>query len=188
MKRELRMLLFLSGIIVILVACRNEAKNNTNLNGAVDEQAIEQQQKEDKEDKEDQEENKIDQEQNSADSTVLADFERGVFIDFEKERDPLLNDQIKNVLKKYLVAQARSDEKTFRSTFKDSETADAYMWSYDGDYKFTDINHISKDETKNQILVTVEGEMIRENKIEHAAVTVYFVADQAGKWSVIAVD
>lgn|GEM_PF-5328271 len=182
MNRELRMLLFLSGIIVILVACGNEAKNNTNLNEAVDEQAIEQQQKEEKE------ENKIDKEQNSPDSPALADFERGVFIDFDKERNPLLNDQIKKVLKKYLVAQAHSDEKTFRSTFKDSETADAYMWSYNGDYRFTDINHISKDETKNQILVTVEGEMIRENKIEHAAVTVYFVADQAGKWSVIAVD
>ncbi|WP_434748357.1 hypothetical protein [Paenibacillus amylolyticus] len=182
MKKELRMLLFLSGIIVILVACGNEARNNTNLNEAVDEQAIEQHQKEDKE------ENKIDKEPNRPDSPALADFERGVFIDFDKERNPLLNDQIKKVLKKYLVAQARSDEKTFRSTFKDSKTAAAYMWSYDGDYKFTDINHISKDETKNQILVTVEGEMIRENKIEHAAVTVYFVVDQAGRWSIIAVD
>lgn len=182
MKKELWILLFLIGTMAVLSACGNVTRDLPKLNQAIEEQQIEQHQKIEKE------QNKIDIGQNSPASPTLSEFEKGVFIDFDMKRDPLLNDQIKVVLKKYLDAKVHSDEKTFRSTFKDSKTADAYMWSYDGDYKFTDINHISKDETKNHVLVTVEGEMIRENKVEDAAVTLYFVSDQEGEWSIIAVD
>lgn len=172
MKQRIFNMLLMLGLVVALSACGNANDDNSNAsndvkqeNGATEEQAVTQE---------------------PAEKQV--EFEKGVFIDLEKENNPLLNEQIKQVLKKNLDAQVNLDEEAFRSTFKDSKTADAFMGTFGGEYKFTEIFNISEDKTKDQILVNVTGEMLRENAIEEAAITYYFAADADEKWSIVAID
>ncbi|WP_427180371.1 hypothetical protein [Paenibacillus sp. TC-CSREp1] len=172
MKKKAAMIILMLGLVIVLSACADATKNNSEANqstqqgsGSTEKQAAT---------------------EKPAESKV--DFEKGVFIDLEKENNPLLNDQIKDVLKKNLDAQVSLDEEAFRSTFKDSKTADTYMGSFGGEYKFTKIYNISEDKTKDQILVNVTGERLRDNAIEDAAITHYFAADANGKWSIVAID
>ncbi|CAM3317925.1 hypothetical protein HP548_12400 [Paenibacillus taichungensis] len=172
MKKKTSTILLSVALVVALSACGNATENSSEANqtskqenGATEEQAAT---------------------EKPAETKVK--FEKGVFIDLEKENNPLLNEQIKAVLKKNLDAQVNLDEEAFRSTFKDLKTADAYMGTFGGEYKFTKIYNISEDKTKDQILVNVTGEMLRDNAIEEAAITYYFAADADEKWSIIAID
>ncbi|SDM41925.1 hypothetical protein SAMN05428961_11714 [Paenibacillus sp. OK060] len=169
MKKKTSTILLSLALVVALSACGNATENSSETskqeNGATEEQAATEKPAETK-----------------------VEFEKGVFIDLEKENNPLLNEQIKAVLKKNLDAQVNLDEEAFRSTFKDLKTSDAYMGTFGGEYKFTKIYNISEDKTKDQILVNVTGEMLRDNAIEDAAITYYFAADADGKWSIVAID
>lgn len=171
MKKKASTILLMMGLVIALSACGNATKNSSEPNqtstqgsGTTEEQK---------------------NAEKPAESKV--EFEKGMLIDLAKENNPLLNNQIKEVLKKNLDAQVSLDEEAFRSTFKDSKTADAYMGSFGGEYKFTKIYDISEDKTKGQILVNVTGEMLRDNAIEDAALTYYF-AETDGKWSIVAID
>ncbi|MCM3174301.1 hypothetical protein [Paenibacillus sp. MER 99-2] len=116
-------------------------------------------------------------------------FEQGVFIDWEQEHDPLLNDEIQEVLKEALEANVRSDQAAFRSLFLVPEVADRHWGQFGGNVKFTEIGHVSEDTTKNHILVGVLGEIMRDtNDIEEYGITYYFAEDEGGKWGLVAVD
>ncbi|MGR6542165.1 hypothetical protein [Paenibacillus tundrae] len=117
------------------------------------------------------------------------DFERGVFIAWEQEYDPLLNDEILEVLKKALDANVRSDQSAFRSLFLDPEAADRHWGQFGGSVRYTEIGHVSEDTTKNHILVGVLGQIMRDtNNIEEYGITYYFAEDEGGKWGLVAVD
>ncbi|WP_342556142.1 hypothetical protein [Paenibacillus sp. FSL R7-0652] len=174
MKNKASMILFMLGLAIALSACADGNKSNSEVNQTTQTGSG----------------SRSKDEQTAAETTAESkiNFEKGVFIDLEKENNALLNEQIKEVLKKNLDAQVSLDEETFRSTFKDSKTADSYMGSFGGEYKFTEIYNISEDKTKHQILVNVTGKMLRDNVIEDAAITYYFDADANRKWSIVAID
>ncbi|WP_128100545.1 hypothetical protein [Paenibacillus sp. DCT19] len=127
------------------------------------------------------------QETESEDSET--NFEQGVFIDWEQEHDPLLNDEIQEVLKEALDANVRSDQAAFRSLFLDPEAADRHWGQFGGNVRYTEIGQVSEDTTKNHILVGVLGEIMRDtNDIEEYGITYYFAEDEGGKWGLVAVD
>ncbi|KQY91154.1 hypothetical protein ASD24_23855 [Paenibacillus sp. Root52] len=116
-------------------------------------------------------------------------FEQGVFIDWEQVHDPLLNDEIREVLQEALDANVRSDQSAFRSLFLEPEVADRHWGQFGGNVRYTEIGHVSKDTTKNHILVSVLGEIMRDtHDVEEYAITYYFAKDEEGKWGLVAVD
>ncbi|WP_440116003.1 hypothetical protein [Paenibacillus sp. QZ-Y1] len=126
---------------------------------------------------------------NSTETKTDQSFQKGVFIDWEKEYDPLLNDQIITILKRNLDATVSLDEPAFRSTFPDSQTADHYTEvAFGAECNFTEIFNISEDKTKHHILVNVLGNVRRDNTVEQSAITYYFAANGQGEWSLVALD
>ncbi|MCG7377718.1 hypothetical protein MH215_12005 [Paenibacillus sp. ACRSA] len=116
-------------------------------------------------------------------------FEQGIFIDWEQEHDPLLNDEIQEVLQEALDANVRSDQSAFRSLFLEPEVADRHWGQFGGNVRYTEIGHVSEDTTKNHILVGLLGEIMRDtNDIEEYGITYYFAKDEDGKWGLVAVD
>ncbi|NUU73956.1 hypothetical protein [Paenibacillus xylanilyticus] len=172
MKSKLKLLFVALGVLVFVSACGN----TTNEEQPETVQNVK------------QEDVKSEDQQSSTNNPNSNDiFRKGVFIDFENVDNPLLNEQIKEGLKKTLEAQVNGDEDVFRATFKTPDTGDAYLGVI-GNYRFTDIGNVQEDTTKNQILVEVDAELARETSIDDVALTYYYATDADGNWSLVAID
>lgn len=172
MKSKLKLLFVALGVLVFVSACGNATDEKQPETG----QNVE------------QEDEKSEDQQSSTNNSNSNDiFRKGVYIDFEKVDNPLLNEQIKEGLKKTLEAQVNGDEDVFRATFKTPDTGAAYLGVI-GDYRFTDIGNVQEDTTKNQILVEVDAELARETSIDDVALTYYYASDAEGNWFLVAID
>ncbi|WP_223065988.1 hypothetical protein [Paenibacillus caui] len=121
----------------------------------------------------------------AADQKASGDMKTGVLIDWDELKDPLLNDEIKQLLRDNLEAWVRQDEAAYRDSFKNVPTADAFMYLFGGEVSVTSISDI-KQEGKN-IMMRVEGKRIRENEISSYSMYYYFNKD-GGSWGLAAID
>lgn len=114
-------------------------------------------------------------------------FTTGVFVDLDTIEDPLFNEEIKNLLSTTLEALANKKEEAFRSVFKDSQSADAFMYLFGRDYNFNTIGTVEQDK-EGRVIVEIRGKVKDSGEIKEPSSFYYFMQDADNHWSLRAID
>ncbi|WP_438497799.1 hypothetical protein [Paenibacillus sp. IHBB 3054] len=118
---------------------------------------------------------------------IQGTFTTGVFVDLDTLEDPLFNEEIKNLLNTTLEALANKKEEAFRSVFKDSQSADAFMYLFGRDYYFDTIGTVDQDK-EGRVIVEIRGKVKDSGEIKEPNSFYYFMKDADNHWSLRAID
>ncbi|GIP12158.1 MAG: hypothetical protein E7L01_04255 [Paenibacillus macerans] len=115
-------------------------------------------------------------------------FQTGVVIDFDAIDNSLFNAEIKTLLKTTLEAMANKDEESYRSVFRDTQSADTYMYLFGKDYYYDYLGTIEQDRS-GRIVVEVRGKVKDDHGIrETPNGFFYFIKNKEGHWVLGAID
>ncbi|WP_019638924.1 hypothetical protein [Paenibacillus fonticola] len=124
--------------------------------------------------------------QENAENSAI-DFTPGVFIDWDSVNEPLMNEQIKTVLKETLEALVNKDREKFKNQFIDAVTLEDSMYVFDTIATFDQIDSLEEDRS-GRISVGVLGTALQDNNIIKYAKFFYFNKDDQGNWKLVAID
>ncbi|GAA0135177.1 hypothetical protein YSY43_20170 [Paenibacillus sp. YSY-4.3] len=119
--------------------------------------------------------------------TSAIDFTPGVFIDWDSVNEPLMNEQIKTVLKETLEALTNKDKEELKNQFIDAETMEANMHGFDNIATYDEINSLEEDRS-GRISVVVLGTVLLDNNITEKSKIFYFNKNDKGDWRLVAID
>lgn len=124
--------------------------------------------------------------QENAENSAI-DFTPGVFIDWDSINEPLMNEQIKTVLKETLEALSEKDEEKFKNQFIDAVTLEDSIYVFDTIARFDQINNLEED-WRGRISVEVVGTALLDNNIIEYGKIFYFNKNDKGDWKLVAID
>ncbi|MGF9696227.1 hypothetical protein [Paenibacillus sp. MABNR03] len=121
-----------------------------------------------------------------------ANFEKGIFIDFDRYKKSFFNDDIISKFKSNIEAVVENDKEKFgKYLYEGSRKESIFFSEEDVQYMFYDLDLLEKIKIdgREQIRVGIQyAKKYADERIENTAITYFFTKNKEGKWRIENID